>query len=154
MRGIKVILMGRIRKGFRKDAFDFYLKKVKNYNPVELCVVRDIKESNTLLRLEKEADLILERITPKDLVIVLDEKGKSFSSVNLSARLEKWQEDPGRIPCFIVGGAYGLSEKVKSRADILMSFGRATLPHELAGVILMEQLYRILTILKGHPYHH
>ncbi len=154
MLGIKIILVGRIRRGFRKEAFDYYLQKVKKYTRVELAVVKDIKESNIPLRLEKEADLVLERIAPKDLVIALDHKGKPLTSVDFSARLGKWQEDPGRSTCLIVGGAYGLSERVKSGADMLMSFGPMTLPHELAAIILVEQLYRALTIQKGHPYHH
>lgn len=154
MRGFKIILVGRVRKGFRKEAFDFYLKKIQNYTHVKVSVVKDIKENYIPLRLEKEAGLILERITPGDKVIVLDEKGKSFTSENFSSRFEKWDEDPGRTTCFIVGGAYGLSERIKSRADFLISLGPMTLPHELAAIILMEQLYRVQTILKGHPYHH
>jgi 23S rRNA (pseudouridine1915-N3)-methyltransferase len=154
MRGLKIIIVGKIRTGFHREAFNFYLKKIKKYTSVELLVARDVKDESISLRLEKEAELILGKISSRDLVIVLDEKGKSFNSRDFSSWLDKWQEDPGRIPCFIIGGAYGLSEKIKSRADLLMGLGPITLPHELAGVILVEQIYRGYTILKGHPYHH
>lgn len=154
VRGLKIIIVGKIRTGFHREAFNFYLKKIKKYTSVELLVARDAKDGNISLRLDKEAELILERISSRDLVIILDEKGKSFNSRDFSSWLGKWQEDPGRIPCFIIGGAYGLSEKIKSRADLLMGLGPITLPHELAGVILVEQIYRGYTILKGHPYHH
>ncbi len=154
MRGLKIITVGRIRKGFAKEAFSFYLKKIEYYCQVEVLIVRDIREDSIPLRLEKEAGLILERVVPKDQVIVLDRDGKAFCSEDFSSRLERWQEDPGRFPCFIIGGAYGLSDRVKSRADLLMSLGPMTLPHELATVVLMEQIYRGHTILGKHPYHH
>lgn len=154
MRGFKIILVGRIRKGFRQEAFDYYLKKTRNYTRAEISIIKDIKENNVPLRLEKEAGPILERITPGDRIIALDENGRLLSSKDFSAEFAGWDEDPGGVPCFVIGGPYGLSEKIRSRADMLMSLGPMTLPHELAAVILMEQLYRAQTILKGHPYHH
>jgi 23S rRNA (pseudouridine1915-N3)-methyltransferase len=154
VRGFKIILVGRVRKGFRKEAFDYYLKKIRHYTRPEISIIKDIKENNVPLRLEKEAGLILERITPGDRVIALDENGRTLSSMDFCTRFAGWDEDPGSVPCFVIGGAYGLSEKIRSRADLLMSLGPMTLPHELAAVFLMEQLYRAQTILKGHPYHH
>lgn len=154
MRGLKIILVGRIRKGFRKEAFDHYLKKVKTSTRVELVTVKDEKNGNIAWRLEKEGLGILERTDPRDYALVLDEKGKSFTSKGFALELKRREEDPGRVPCFILGGAYGLSDSVRSRADLLLSLGPMTMPHELAAVLLMEQIYRGQTIISGHPYHH
>lgn len=81
-------------------------------------------------------------------------QGSSYSSEEFAAGLEKWLEDPIRRPCFILGGAFGLSDEVRERCDRLISLGPMTLPHELARVVLLEQLYRAMTILKGTGYHH
>jgi 23S rRNA (pseudouridine1915-N3)-methyltransferase len=88
--------------------------------------------------------------------VVLDERGDAWSSRELAAKLKAW-EDGARTPCFIVGGAFGLSDEVRERAranGALFSLGRITLPHELARVVLLEQLYRAASINKGLPYHH
>lgn len=154
MRGIKIVLVGKIRKGFRKEAFDFYFKKIKPYTQVDIFTIKDAKSGDIPSRMEKEGQLILDRLEPRDYTLALDEKGKSFTSRNFSQELAKLEQDPAKVPCFIIGGAYGLSHSVKSASDILLSFGPMTLPHELAAIMLMEQIYRAHTIMRGHPYHH
>lgn len=154
MRGIRIILAGKIRKSFYSSAFDYYLQKVQALNRVDIIIVKDARSGSFSSRLEQEGRQILERTGSRDFCVVLDEKGKSFSSKKFSNALKNWEEDPGCSPCFIIGGAYGLSQKVRSRADLLMSFGPMTMPHELAAVVLIEQIYRAQTITRGHPYHH
>ena len=88
------------------------------------------------------------------MVISLDRKGRLFTSRQLSSALKVWLETPGRTPCFVIGGAYGLSRDVVSRSDLTLSLGPMTLPHELARVVLLEQLYRADAILRNLPYHH
>ncbi len=154
MRGLKIVLVGKIRKGFRKEAFDFYLKKIKPYTQVDILTIKDAKSGDIHSRMEKEGQLILDRLEPRDYALALDEKGKSFTSKKFSRELARLEQDPARMPCFIIGGAYGLSQSVKSKSDFLLSFGSMTFPHELAAIMLMEQIYRAQTIIRGHPYHH
>lgn len=154
MRGIKIITVGKISKGFRQEAFAYYLKKVETYTRVSLRTIKDAKNGPISLRMEKEGERILERIEANDYLLVLDETGRNFTSRDFSRELLRLEEDPGRKACFVVGGAYGLAEKIRSKADLLIGLGPMTLPHELACVILMEQIYRGQTIIRGHPYHH
>ncbi len=154
MRGIKIITVGKISKGFRQEAFAYYLKKAQAYTRVSLHTVKDAKNGPVSLRMEKEGERILERIEANDYLLVLDETGRNFTSRDFSGELLRLEEDPGRKACFIVGGAYGLADSIRLKADLLIGFGPMTLPHELASIVLMEQIYRGQTILRGHPYHH
>jgi len=154
MRGIKIVLVSSIQKPFFKEAFQFYLHRVQANIPVELFEIKGRGHKNPEVRRNMEGDLILGRINSRDQLLVLHEKGQGFTSKGLARELSKWVEEPGRIPCFVVGGAYGVSEMIRSRADRLISLGFMTLPHELAAVVLMEQIYRGLCINSGHPYHH
>ena len=88
------------------------------------------------------------------MLICLDEKGKEMTSVELSKHLLHWTEDPNLTPCFVTGGPFGLSEEVRKAARVKLSLSKMTLPHELARTMLLEQLYRAASILKGSPYHH
>ncbi len=154
MRGTKIILVGKIRNGFRREAFEYYLKKVNIYTHVDLITIKDEKQGDISWRMEKEGMRILERTGPGDNILALDEKGRTFTSNDFALEMSRLEQDPGRIPCFIVGGAYGLSDSIKSGADLLLSLGPMTMPHELAAIMLMEQIYRGWTIMRGHPYHH
>ncbi|MFW6005375.1 MAG: 23S rRNA (pseudouridine(1915)-N(3))-methyltransferase RlmH [Desulfonatronovibrionaceae bacterium] len=154
MRGIRMIQVGRMHKSFHAQAFDFYLDSVRRYISLDLIRVKDAKAEQTRQRLDREADRIIQNIRTTDMVIVLDQTGKSLKSVDLAQKLTQWLEDPSGIPCFVLGGAYGLGTQVKSRARMTLALGPMTLPHELAAVVFMEQLYRALTIIRGHPYHH
>ena len=154
MRALKIILTGKIQKPFFKEAFAHYLKRTQHYIPVELVEIKEVKINDPEPRREKEGELILKRMNPKDLILAMDEQGSALSSRKLAADLAVWEEDPGFVPCFVIGGAYGMSEEVKSKAIRLISLGPMTLPHELAAVVLMEQIYRGFCINRGHPYHH
>ena len=86
--------------------------------------------------------------------MVLDERGKAIGSTDFGAKLRAWRDQGGRQVAFVVGGAYGLSDDVRKRADLLLSLSAMTFPHQLVRVILAEQIYRALMILNGKPYHH
>ncbi len=117
-------------------------------------VLRDGKASDRERRMAEEGRAILAKLGPRDLLVVLDENGRSLASRELASRLGQLLEDPGRRPCFVVGGAFGLPPEVLARADLTLALGPETLPHELARVVLYEQLYRASSILAGAPYHH
>jgi 23S rRNA (pseudouridine1915-N3)-methyltransferase len=96
-----------------------------------------------------EGELLLKSVQKSDFVIALEEKGKQFTSVEFASYITK----TSRPIVFIIGGAYGLSDEVRNRADLILSLGKITMPHALARVVLVEQIYRAYTIDKNHPYH-
>ncbi len=104
-------------------------------------------------RIQKlEAERILAATPPQAMLVALDERGKQFSTVELSGHLARWMQE-GAQPCFVIGGADGLDAAIKTRSDLLLGISRLTLPHGLVRVLLAEQLYRAVSLLKGHPYH-
>ncbi len=147
--------MGRLKTVFWKDAAAHYATRIARWRRLECAEVRDgdaalAPERRTAL----EGRRILEALAPQDLPLALDERGEKLTSPQLAALLRQMdQEARGRV-CFIVGGAYGLDEEVRARACRLLSLSAMTLPHELARVVLLEQLYRAECILRKVPYHH
>jgi 23S rRNA (pseudouridine1915-N3)-methyltransferase len=104
-------------------------------------------------RIQKlEADRIRAALPAQPLLIALDERGRQLTTVELSQSLARWMQD-GANPCFVIGGADGLDASIRDKADLLLGLSRLTLPHGLARVMLAEQLYRAVSLLKGDPYH-
>lgn len=101
----------------------------------------------------KEAELLLSACSGFDKVVALDERGKELSSRELADTIARWQQQGASSLAFIIGGADGLDESVRKRADLTLAFGRATWPHMLVRAMLAEQIYRAQTIIEGHPYH-
>ena len=138
------------RSGSSSDAYTVlrndYLQRLKRYVDVRVYWIREQGQTN-------ESKEIIKKIQEVDILIILDEKGKSLSSQNLARRLESWRDQGRRRYAFVIGGADGLAEEIKSRATWLFSLSELTLPHKLAHVLLLEQLYRSHTILEGEPYH-
>lgn len=154
MKPIRLLVVGAAKAPFFRDAAAHYLTALRRYLPAEEVVVRDGKAAEAERRKAEEGKALLGKIGPRDFLVVLDEGGASFTSLALSRRLRSLVEDPGRVPCFVVGGAFGLAPEVLARADLTMALGPGTLPHELARVVLYEQLYRAAAINAGAPYHH
>ena len=102
----------------------------------------------------KEAVKIIQSVNDDDYVILLDEKGKEFRTVELSGFLEKLFFLPKKRIVFVIGGPWGFAEEVYSRADFKMSLSKMTFPHQLVRLLFLEQLYRVFTIIRGEPYHH
>lgn len=100
-----------------------------------------------------EAEFLISSIPTGAKVIVLDERGENFKSVELAKKISEWQLNGASDICFLIGGADGHLETTRQRADLLLSFGKLTLPHMLMRAVLSEQIYRIQTIISGHPYH-
>ncbi len=152
---IRFIWVGKLKEQFSIKAAEHYWKKLDRFHSLEETMLKDapgkLPPTDKSLR---EGRAILEKVTPLDMAVVLDEKGRELTSRQLAAKLRFWTEDPNRRPCFIVGGPFGLSDEVRDRAHFSLSLSRLTLPHELARVMLLEQLYRAASINKGLPYHH
>jgi len=154
MKTIRLLVVGAAKAPWFREAASHYLTALRRHVPVEEVVLRDGKASDRERRMAGEGRTILAKLGPRDLLVVLDENGRSLTSRDLASRLGQLLEDPGRRPCFVVGGAFGLSPEVLARADLTLALGPGTLPHELARVVLYEQLYRASSILAGTPYHH
>ena len=155
MNRIKFVFVGELKASWAAEASRHYLEALSRHVRCEMSLVRDAKEAkDQKTRMRKEGQALLSSLGPKDRVVGLHEQGKALGSRGLAAKLGGWLEDPGRAPCFVIGGPYGVSSEVEARFDERLSLGPYTLPHELARVTLLEQLYRGMCILAGHPYHH
>jgi len=134
-----------------------YQNRLKHYISFETITIQELKNTKNISegeQKEKEADLILKTLETSDEVILLDEKGKQFTSVGFSEFLSKKMLASHKRMVFVVGGPYGFSQRVYSRANGLISLSAMTFSHQMIRVIFVEQLYRAFTILKGEPYHH
>ena len=134
-----------------------YQNRLKYYIPFETVVIPELKNTKNLSiseQQEKEADLILKAFEANDEVILLDEKGKQYTSMGFSEFIAKKMLASHKRIIFVVGGPYGFSERVYQRANGKISLSAMTFSHQMIRLIFTEQLYRAMTILKGEPYHH
>ncbi len=150
---IRVLAVGRDRSGLYRPALEEYARRLGRYARFEVVEVPEARRhAGTPRARDEEGATLLTRLRQGERLVVLDERGKEPTSEELARRLGHWLA-AGRDLCFAVGGAHGLSEAVKDRADEALSLSRLTLAHRLARLVLLEQLYRAFTILRGEPYH-
>lgn len=157
---VAVLCVGKLRERFFRDAADEYLKRLRRFGPCEEIEVADLPEpANTSPALEaevkrKEGDRLLEALRPGDWVVALCVEGKTCSSESLAERIAVWR-GRGEIKrvVWVIGGSLGLSEAVIRRADERLSLSAMTFPHQLARVVLLEQLYRACKINANERYH-
>ena len=131
-------------------------KQPTNYMPFDIAVIPELKNTKHLSneqQKEREGELILEQIKPMDTVVLLDEHGEEYRSIEFANWLQKKQLTARRL-VFVIGGPYGFSPSVYSRANEKISLSRMTFSHQMVRLIFTEQLYRACTIIKGEPYHH
>jgi 23S rRNA (pseudouridine1915-N3)-methyltransferase len=134
-----------------------YLKRLKHYLPFEIQNIPELKNTKSLSiaeQLEKEADLILKQIDNQDELILLDEKGKQYTSIEFSTFISKKMLASHKRVIFVVGGPYGFSERIYTRAQSMTSLSKMTFSHQMIRLIFVEQVYRAMTILRNEPYHH
>ena len=140
---IDLIAVGRLKNDPLLDVFEDYKKRLLwKFSLIEL----DGKTQT------EQLSKISEKLNPQAALVVLDERGKSISSRDFAAKIDGWQTSHGLLQ-FVIGGADGLSDEIRKKASLLMSFGAQTWPHMMARVMVMEQIYRAQQILAGHPYH-
>lgn len=155
MNRVRLVFVGELKAPWAVEACKHYAQALARHVKCDVSVLKDARDAkDPEARRRKEDQALLAALGPRDRVIGLDERGRAHGSTGLAARMRSWLEDPGRAPCFVVGGPYGFGAQARERFDEVMSLGPYTLPHELARVVLLEQLYRAMTILAGHPYHH
>ncbi|MBE88414.1 MAG: 23S rRNA (pseudouridine(1915)-N(3))-methyltransferase RlmH [Rhodospirillaceae bacterium] len=148
---IIIAAVGKFRKGPERDLFYTYLKRLDWQ--IDLKEI-EVKGRATGPERQKQEGELLQRVIPNGaIVIALDERGVAQSSKKLARTLANWQNQGQSTFVFLIGGADGLGERVRKRADLLLSFGTVTWPHMLVRAMLVEQIYRVRSILSGHPYH-
>ncbi len=152
-----LIAVGKTTKDIVRRGVDEYLGRLAHYLPVETKIIPDVKKTSALTpqkQKELEGESILSTLLPSDRVILLDENGREFTSREFAAYCERLQGSGAKRVVFIVGGPYGFSADVYSRADAKLSLSKMTFNHEMVRLFFAEQLYRAQTILRGEPYHH
>jgi 23S rRNA (pseudouridine1915-N3)-methyltransferase len=152
---LRILAVGHKMPGWIEAGYQEYARRMPADAMLELTEIRPEKRAAgaSTERIQKlEAERILAALPTQALLVALDERGKQLTTVQLSDLVARWMQE-GRQPCFVIGGADGLNASIKSRADLLLGISHLTLPHGLVRVLLAEQLYRAVTLLKGHPYH-
>jgi 23S rRNA (pseudouridine1915-N3)-methyltransferase len=147
--------IGKTNEKYINAGIDIYLKRIKHYHNFGINEIKDVKSTKNPEDLKtKEADAILKQTDKRDFIVLLDEKGHAVNSIVLSELLQSWLllSAYKRI-IFIVAGAFGASEKLQNRANLLLSLSSLTFSHQMIRIIFLEQLYRVSTILKNEKYH-
>lgn len=154
---ISLLVIGKTDAGYFIDAIGEYENRLKHYLPFEISVIPDIKNSKNLTvdqQKEKEGELILKNIQPGDYLVLLDERGSEYSSLQFASYIEKKTHTVGKRLVFVIGGPYGFSEDVYKKASEKISLSKMTFSHQMIRLVFVEQLYRAMTILNNEPYHH
>lgn len=154
---VSILCMGKTRERFIQEGISKYLRYLKPYTDIE---VRELKEEKILnlrdapLVRKKEAEKILKTVPAQGYLVALDERGREFTSHEFAEFLNQMLETGVRETVFAIGGAMGLDESVTGRANRVIALSRWTLTHEMARLVLLEQVYRAFTIIQGKPYHY
>ena len=151
---LQIITVGHKPPDWISDGFHDYARRMPRELPIMLTEVRPAVHgaSSANRARQTEAERILAAVPSGGVKVALDERGKAISTAQLASQIEDWMSQ-GRDVCFLIGGADGLDDAVKSKADLVLSLSNMTLPHALVRVVLAEQLYRAMSIIRNHPYH-
>ena len=154
---LKLITIGKTQKSFLIDGENEYLKRLAKYISFEKIEIPDLKNAKNLtqdqIKLE-EGKLILSKLDKSTLIVLLDEKGKDYTSLQFSKWIQDEMNRGHKVITFIIGGAYGFSDEVYKIANQKISLSKMTLSHQMIRMFFVEQVYRAFSILNGEPYHH
>lgn len=154
---IDLIVVGKTDSTDIHRIIEEYLKRINRYLKCSLVILPDVRNSKGLSQAQQkklEGETILRQLTDGDLVVLLDEKGTQYRSIEFAAWLQKRMAGGLKRLCFVIGGPYGFSDEVYARANDMLSLSKMTFSHQLIRVLFTEQLYRACTILNNEPYHH
>jgi 23S rRNA (pseudouridine1915-N3)-methyltransferase len=154
---IKLICIGKTGKSFLEEGEKEYVKRLQKYIPFEKIEIPDMKNAKNMSEEQikvKEGEQLLDKLNPGDFLIILDDKGKSYSSIDFSKHLQNLFNKGLKNIVFVVGGPYGFSSAVYDRADEKLSLSKMTFSHQMIRLFFIEQIYRAMTILRNEPYHH
>ena len=150
-------VIGNTSFPYLKQGTDIYEKRLKHYLPFEYNIIADIKNAKNLSKEQlknKEGAQILKKMDKGDFLILLDERGKDYTSVKFASYIDNLLQQSSKRLIFVIGGAYGFSQEVYDRANGKISLSKMTFSHQMARLFVLEQLYRAMTILRNQPYHH
>ena len=154
---ITLLTVGKTDRDWVRQGLDIYVSRLKHYIPFTLTEIPELKNVSALSKEQikvKEGELILKNVRTTDDLILLDEHGKEYSSIQLAKILQDKISYECKDIVFVIGGAYGFSDAVYARANSKLSLSKMTFSHQMVRTIFAEQLYRAFTIMKGEPYHH
>lgn len=152
----ELILVSKTTDKHLAAGIDDYVSRICHYLPFAITVIPELKNTKNMTEEQqkvREGELILQKIQPSDTVVLLDEHGKEFRSIEFADWLQKKQNTARRL-IFVIGGPYGFSESIYKRADEQLSLSKMTFSHQMVRLLFVEQIYRACTIIKGEPYHH
>ena len=152
-----LLVVGRTVEKHYITAINDYVERIKHYTPFDMEVIPELKNTKSLSmeqQKEEEGELILKALQPGDVVVLLDEHGKEFRSIEFAEWAEKKMHTVNKRLVFIIGGPYGFSKDVYAAAQEKISLSKMTFSHQMIRLIFVEQLYRAMNILAGGPYHH
>jgi 23S rRNA (pseudouridine1915-N3)-methyltransferase len=156
---LTVVAVGRLKQGPERQLAERYRERAAKagralgLRAVDVVEVDESRSRDADRRMIEESVAIANVVPDRAAVVVLDERGETLGSAGFAARLGRWRDDGRGNAVFIIGGADGLAGSLRDRADLRLGFGAMTWPHQLVRIMLLEQLYRAVTILAGHPYH-
>jgi 23S rRNA (pseudouridine1915-N3)-methyltransferase len=156
---VLVLAVGRMKKGAEAEIADRYLKRAVQagravgIRNIEIVEIRESRAQDAERRKLEESIAIANLIPDDAAVVLLDERGEGIGSAAFADQIGRWRDGGQTVAAFVIGGADGLAETLRDRARLTLNFGQATWPHQLVRIMLLEQLYRAVTILSGHPYH-
>ncbi|MCE5345468.1 MAG: 23S rRNA (pseudouridine(1915)-N(3))-methyltransferase RlmH [Bacteroidales bacterium] len=156
---MKIVLLqtGKTTDKHISEVADLYTSRIKKYSAFEIITLPELKNTKNIPVNEqkiKEGKKVIQSVSTDDYVVLLDERGKEFRTIELSGWIEKIFMTSRKRIVFVIGGPWGFSEEVYERADFRISLSKMTFPHQLVRLLFLEQLYRAFTIIKGEPYHH
>ncbi|MBI3436437.1 MAG: 23S rRNA (pseudouridine(1915)-N(3))-methyltransferase RlmH [Proteobacteria bacterium] len=156
---LAIAAIGRLKSGLERDMAARYRERAEKagrnvaLRPLDIVEIRESRAAHVQQRLVEEAGALTATVPDGAIMIALDERGENIASVALARCLEGWRDSGRTATFFLVGGADGLEQSVIRSADLRLAFGATTWPHQLVRIMLLEQVYRAVTILSGHPYH-
>ena len=154
---ITLLTVGKTDKDWVRQGIEIYVSRLKHYIPFAIVEIPELKNVSALTKDQikvREGELILKNIKQTDDLILLDERGKEYTSVELAKVIQDKISYTGNDMVYVIGGAYGFSDAVYQRANSKISLSRMTFSHQMVRAIFVEQIYRAFTIMKGEPYHH
>lgn len=154
---ISLLVIGKTDASYFSEAINEYKNRLTHYIPFDLDIIPDIKNTKNLTieqQKQKEGELILKNIQAGDYLVLLDDKGKEYTSMQFSSYIEKKTHTVTKRLIFVIGGPYGFSDSVYEKANEKLTLSRMTFSHQMVRLIFVEQLYRAMTILNNEPYHH
>ena len=154
---ITLLTVGKTDKDWVRQGMDIYISRLKHYIPFSVIEIPELKNVSALSKDQikaREGELILKNVKPTDDLILLDERGKEYTSTELAKVIQDKISYAGKDMVYVIGGAYGFSDAVYQRANSKISLSRMTFSHQMVRAIFVEQIYRAFTIMRGEPYHH